>query len=301
MLDATVGGGAEAPAPNAPTTTLDAGLYDSYGDFTVNDDALNFHGVVSSPDVRVDVYATRQGGEPILIGQASPRGGASWNLHSEIPLADGRYTIQALPVEASTGVAGPLTTMAARLNVDNVGPRVAGVRLIPRLGRLVVTFRDFGGHRNAGSGLDLNTIGYSGSYAFAPLRAPWPINPPDPRWEATSVDTSSTWRRGPQRVVVTIGDGAPIPNGSYRLYMQSPGPALPTPPPYPYFVHIPYFAWGVRDQAGNPLDGGATSTIAQPDPNDFASGFVVLHGRAFRPRAAAPSNPGQSRPSPDLA
>jgi len=290
MLNATVDVGA---ADAAPTVTVDMGLYDrTSGGYVANDAGLYFHGVVSSPDVRVDVYATPRGGKPILIGQATPWSDISWNLQSDVPLADGLYTIQARAVDVSTGLAGALTPMAAKLNVDNVGPRVVGVRFVPRQGQVVVTLRDFGGDGNAGVGLDLNTVNYP-SYALAPPTSTEPHGTPDAQWQVTEIVASPASRRGPQRVVVTFNDGAPIPTGSYGFFMQSPGPQFPAAAGPPYFVHIPYYALGIRDQAGNPLDGNATSTITPDDSNDFATELTSLGGRGFqvKPRPVAPSRP----------
>lgn len=251
------------------------------GAYAVDDAKPFISGVASSPTARVFVYATPRRGAPILIGQTTPDSASSWGVTSNVPLADGLYTIQAQAVDDSTHTAGALTPMATKLIVDTVGPRVVGVQFVPRLGQIVVTYRDFGGDRNAGTGLDLSTVTYPLSYAFLPLTAPWTGGSSQPPWEATSAIPSPTWRDGPLRVVVTINDGAPIPTGSYRLIIRS--PLIPVTPslPYPYFVHIPYFVLGVTDGSGNPLNGGATSTIAAPDSNDFATGLTVLHGRGF--------------------
>lgn len=272
------------------------------GDLTGRVESLYFYGEVSSPDARVDVYATPRRGRSVLIGQASPFNGTSWYIGPDLPLADGLYTIQARAVEASTGLVGGTATLAEKVNVDNVGPRVVGVRLIPRQGRLVVSFRDFGGDRNAGTGLDVVTLQRPYSYGFAPLTSAPAVDPdsplwdaaPDPRWTATSVDVLPARARGVQRVVVTINDGAPIPDGVYRLYIRSRGPVFPI---IPYYIHLPYGVWGIDDGVGNPLNGGATSTITPPDSNDFATAFEVRQGRVPWPGSVAPLRPARAIPA----
>ncbi len=282
LLSVAAGVADVAAARRGPTVAVDEPYapYDSRG-FQVAGSSLYFQGPASSLDARVEVYAAPRRGAAILIGQTEVDADGYWRLGSDVTLADGLYAIRARAVDLATGLAGPFATMASKLDVDHVGPRIIDARIQPERGRITLVFRDFGGYRNVGAGLMRATVEYPPSFAFAPTSAPWP-GPTDPRWETTGVDVSPAGRDGVQRVVVTINDGAPIPDGSYRLYVQSPGPVYPEYGP-PYYVHVPFWALGVTDEAGNQLDGAATSTIPAPDSNDYAAAFVVSGGGASRP------------------
>lgn len=270
-------GAAETGGPTV-TVNLLGGDYLSRG-------SPYLYGEIGSVNVRVEVYATPRDGKPILIGQDVPWSSMTWQVVPTDTLPDGLYTIEARAVDLSTGVAGPLTPLPSKLAVDKVGPKVVGVRLFPRQGKLEVTYRDYGGDRNAGTGLGMASATYASNYAFSTLDDPGLVRTPDPRWKVTRVESTPPRLRGSLRLVLTIGDGAPIPDGSYRLYIQSPGPSFPVG--YPYLVNTtPYYAWGVTDAVGNWLDGEATRTIPAPSPRDYATAFVVRRGLAFRPRAA---------------
>lgn len=290
LLNATAdvgeAGAGSAVARSGVTVTVNV----PSGDYVVRSSRLYLYGTVSSPGVRVEVYATPRRGEAILIGQDVPWNGENWSIGPDVKIADGVYTIEARAVEIATGLVGEPTPLASKLTIDDVGPRILSARLLPRQGQIVVTFRDYGGDRDTGSGLDMLTATYPGSYAFDLLGAPWPGDPDDTRWDATSAELGPTRLRGPQRMVVTINHGAPIPDGDYRLYVQSPDPLPPDLPFEVYMaeIRVPYYVRGIRDEAGNPLAGGPTSTIAPPDSNDFAASLAARPGRGPRPGRVAP-------------
>lgn len=252
---------------------------------------LIIYGEVDSPGSRIDVYATPRRGKPILIGQDTPMlGSTAWAVYPNPTLADGAYTIHAQAVNIATGLAGELTQAPQKLNLDNVGPRIVGVRLMPRRGLIVLTFRDFGGNRNAGSGIDVGPATYPGAYDFKPLSGSEPAPADGLSLQTIRVDLSPVRPIGVQSAVVTINGGAPILDGSYRFSIRSPGPVFPSFEGYPP-IHIPGYVWGLRDVAGNPLEGGPGSTIAPADSNDLATAFVVRGGMAFRPRAVTQARP----------
>ena len=55
-------------------------------------------------------------------------------------------------------------------------------------GEVVVTYRDYGGADDAGTGLDFATVNYAFSYAFSRLRNPIRGYRGPARWTVTSVD-----------------------------------------------------------------------------------------------------------------
>lgn len=275
-----------------PTVSIGAGTLGADGTYPVSGN-LYFDGSVSSAEARVEVYVKARRGKPVLLGQGTHWTATSWYLFMDNPLPDGLYAIQARAVDVTTGVAGEFVQLPGKLNIDTAGPRVVGVQMHPRQGRIVVLFRELGGYRNVGSGFETASLTYPRAYTLAPASAPSTEGAYDPRWEVTAIETSPSTRRGVQRVVVTINGGTEIPAGRYRFSIRSPGPDYPATTP---FIHIPAYVWGVNDAAGNLLDGGATSTITPPDSNDFATVFEVRQGRASRPGPAGPSGPGPLRP-----
>lgn len=289
-LAADVGGAAMRQGRDSSADTLTvaierAGSYnydDASGGFLGNNALPFVTGVVSSLDARIDVYATSRRGKPILIAQTTPRSDLSWTVDSNIHLADGVYTIQARALDDSAGSSGAVASNPVKLTIDTVAPRVVGVQFQPSRGQVVVTFRDLGGDRNRGTGLNPSTVDFAPTYDI--------LTASSAQWEGESVATPPAQSRGPLRVTVTFNGGAPIPAGNYQFSIRSPGPEPLATYYYPYFVHIPSFVLGVRDLADNPLDGGADSTITAEDANDFATGFTVVDGRGFqtgvRPAAA---------------
>lgn len=291
MLSAMGGmGGGAIAARDLPTTTVGFGPYDPPGDYIYASKTRNlgFNGVASSPGVRVDVFAlTRpRGGRVIPLGSVEPRdgNGGVWQLLSDditTPLTDNRYWVRARAVDVATGAAGPFSETSVRVVVDNVPPRIVAARVVPSQGRVVMAIRDYGGYRNQGTGLDMTAAQYPYSYSLATAGEPWPTYAED--LDANRGEAREFGFRGLTRVVLTVNDGAPIPDGNYRLFARSPGPVFPDfqyRPGGP--IHgPPYYALGVVDKAGNALDGNATSTVTPPDSTDFAAGFIVSGGVAL--------------------
>jgi hypothetical protein len=130
---------------------------------------------------------------------------------------------------------------------------------------VVVSVRDAGGVADAGTGLDFGSVTDAASYAFSRQAGPMRIGPPPAPREVTSVVAAPPFRTAPQRVTVVIDGGRPIRRGGYLFTV---------------------LAGGVRDGAGNPLQGAFNGRFPTRGAGDFNARFGILHGRASRPRAA---------------
>ncbi len=224
---------------------------------------------VAEGGARIVAYATNEAGGSILIGQGVSGPAGYWRIQPDVPLPDGRYSIQIQAIDDASHVGSAVTTIATGLVVDTVGPRIVGVQLQPGRGQVVVTYQD------AGSGLDLDSVRNPASYSFSQQ----PSGPAP--WTVTSVVAAPPFRTAPQRATVVINGGRPIRGGSYLLTVRSAG--------------------GVRDRAGNPLQGGFDGRFPSRGAGDFNALLTVVQGRASRPRAAHPAFPGRFRPQAVLA
>ena len=200
----------------------------------------NFLGAASEPGAVVFLYATPQGGAPVLIGQATVASNGAWSITSNVALADAAYVIRAQAYDASGNDVSPLATIAANLVVDTIGPRIADARLAYFNGRAIVVMEDFGGVSNAGAGLVHATLVNPGNYQFSMLRLS-PRGPlVGPRWPVTAVQIQPGTSVGPQLATVQINNGRPIRPGRHLLDVS------------PATLDNPL---GVRDVAGNDLEG----------------------------------------------
>ncbi|AMV37980.1 Ig-like domain-containing protein [Planctomyces sp. SH-PL62] len=251
--------GSTAPAPALAgrlAASSDSGLSDS--DLVTNDVRPSFQGTSGVPGAWIDVYATPSGGQGMMIHIGSTVADASgrWSVASTATLADGAYTVQALSASTSSWANG-LATLAEPLTIDTVGPRVWGVSIIPLRGEVVAVVRDHGGQADAGVGLDLARLRDPASYTFATERgAPLPL-------ASVAVAPGSTNR---SQTVTLQPAGGRLRNGAYVLTLRSSaGQAV-----------------GIRDLAGNPLDGAFTGAFPSGGSNtgrDFRARLDLFNNR----------------------
>jgi hypothetical protein len=233
---------------------------------TANTPTPPVFGLASAAGARVEVYATPAGGEPFRIGSGTVNGGGSWFIIPDVPLADGRYAITAQAFDDATGRASALTTLNDSLVIDTVAPRVVDVRFVPMRGEVVVTFRDYGGADDVGTGLDFASLTRPYSYSFSRLANPVRGYRGPSRWTVTAVDGEEARVGEPQQVAVRINRGRPIRGGTYLFTARS--------------------SFEIRDRAGNALQGGFDGTFPTQGPGDFVAQLSSLHRQVFPPQPA---------------
>lgn len=221
------------------------------GDTIINDPKPFMAGQITAAEgaARIVAYATPDGGAPFVIGQSLSEGFGSWQIQPDVPLPDGRYTIQVQAFDDAKHLASAPTTLQTGLVIDTVGPRIVGVQFLPGQGRVVVSYRDYGGVDNAGTGV----VAPADTYGFSQLENPARGYHPPAQWTISRVADLHTRRKAPQRVSVQINRGRPIRGGSYLFTVQT--------------------TVGIHDGAGNLLQG------------DTAFRLSALHRRINRAQA----------------
>jgi hypothetical protein len=254
-----------SPLGFAVTGTLDpsSDLGASPTDRITNDNTPTFSGQ-TAPGAPVQVFAERVedqilGGiraaqAPISLGQTVADATGRWFLTSSVPLAEESY---AITVKASLpGVTVAATTSLGSLIVDTVGPRIQGVALQPRRGRITLTVQD------DRVGMDVSTVIAAGRYKVSRYLSPIPPRPlAVTAVEASAVATSGT----PQVVTLVLNGGRRIAHARLRLIAE-----------------------GLADLAGNLLDGEFAGNFPTGDGQPGGA-FVVrqdtARGRVSPPRA----------------
>ncbi len=214
----------------------------------------NFFGT-SEPFSQVSVFVQPvSGGPAVLVGQTEAGSTGAWTTSSDV-LADGRYTVTAMAIDANhettattqilpSATQGPLT-------IDTVGPTVTAVRFAPRRGQIDVTFAD-----NL-SGLDQASVSAASSYVLTRLRP----------------------RRLTFRVSV-LAETAPDPAGPVTVALSiNPARLLRTGIDI-FTILSGAGATGIRDAAGNALDGnfaGSFPSGNQISPGNFVAELDAVH------------------------
>ncbi len=248
-----------------------------------------FFGNVSKAGSLVYLFATPTGGSPVLIGQTTADSHGDWSVTLNSALADGGYMIQAQAYDASGRAISGLATVAANLVIDTVGPRIVDVVLDKAQGRAIVSFEDFGGVANAGTGLSGPTLQNIANYSFSWISSPWNRLRGVPTWLATSIVVTPGSSVGRLVATVQINDGRRIRGGHYLFQIRSANPSTPG---------------GVQDVAGNALDGAFTARIdALRNRIQIPPGVNPFVRRAGRPLPLANSavNPTSIRAPGRLA
>ncbi|WP_165250482.1 Ig-like domain-containing protein [Paludisphaera soli] len=252
--------GTAAPAPALAgrlAAASDSGVSDS--DRLTNVVRPTFQGTSATPGAWIAVYATPAGGTApqIYLGATVADAAGSWSVASIATLPDGAYTVQATSASTSTWANG-LANLADPLVIDTIGPRVWGVSLAALRGEVIAELRDFGGQADSGVGLDLNRLRDLASYGFAADRgATIPLT-------SVLVAPGSTNR---SQTVTLRPASARLRNGAYVLTVRS-SAGSPTA--------------GVRDLAGNPLDGAFAGTFPSGGANtgrDFRARLDLFNNR----------------------
>lgn len=234
---------------------FDSGVSNS--DAITNIRRPNFFGYASEPGAMVVLYATPWGGSPTWIGQAgSDATTGVWGITSSVDLPDGGYLIQAVAHDMSGQNVSERTTITSNLIIDTAAPRILEARLDPRRGLALLTFEDFGGPGDAGTGLVQSALVNPGNYRFSMARPPFARPRPGPRLEPTAAAVEPGTNAGPQRVTIQINNGRRLRPGRYLATVENlavsdiagnslegpvewrlaPGgrvPIRPTPPPRP--------------------------------------------------------------------
>ena len=192
-------------------------------------------------------------GLPVLVSQGIAGPNGLWSLTSNT-LADASYTIVGLAVATDgSRLATVLTSVDRPLVIDTAGPRVLGVQVDPRHGRVSIIYAD------ALSGLDPR-VGQALPNAYVFRRG---IARRLQSYSVTGVSSSiGRLPTDPITETITIDGGRRIgPGHRYLLRVESAR---------------------VTDRAGNPLDGAFTGTYPSgtgSSGSDFAVRLVIRGGR----------------------
>src|SRR5262249_55522119 len=131
----------------------------------------------SQPLSNVTLWATLlPSGAPFVIGQVEAGSDGSWNIRSDIALAEGHYTITATAVDqfAETPVTTPASpvVITSNLVVDTTGPVIAGMFFNRLNGQVDYIIKDPAlTDGSAPSGVWVNSLLDSSNYLFTKVHA----------------------------------------------------------------------------------------------------------------------------------
>ncbi len=228
----------------------------------------NFLGTTNQPGATIKLYATASGSTtPVLIGQGVSNASDAWSITANQDLADGAYLITAIATDSSGHTVSSTTTIVANLVIDNVGPKVTSVAFNRLQGQIVVTFQDYGGLNNAGTGLNLSSVIDANNYQLVTVH-----HPRVGRFRVDNITVSPGTTTGTQTATLTINGGHYIKGGWYFFTIYSLSPSDTS---------------GIRDIAGNALDGEFYGYF--PSGNNVNGGNFVAQLTAFHHTIFAPS------------
>ncbi len=224
----------------------------------------------SEPYSHVSLFATLAGGSATPIGQVQAGSDGAWNIVSDVPLADGSYTITATAVDqfgvTKTATTTPVT-IVSNLEIDTAGPKVTSLQFNRLNGQIVVTFQDFGGPNNAGVGLNLASIADANNYQLVTAH-----HPRVGRFRVNTITVSPGTFSGTQTATLSINGGHYIRGGWYDFTIFSLSPSNTS---------------GVRNIAGDALDGEFYGYF--PSGNNVPGGNFVAQLTAFHHKTFPPS------------
>jgi len=245
----------------------DTGESDSDG--VTSDATPTFSGVASEGGALVFLYASLNGAQPVLIGSTTADSSGAWSVTPAAALADGGYWVGVQAYDAERHSVSAITTVAASLVIDTVGPRLTDLTFDNYRGQVLATFRDYGGIGNDGVGLAQASLRDANNFRFAKLAA---AGRGAGRFLATSIDVTPGTRLGDQVAMVRFNGGAGIRGGRYLFTARSVTPGD---------------ASGIRDLAGNAFDGefyGYFASGNRVNGGDLVAGLDARHHTIFAPR-----------------
>ena len=159
-------------------------------------------------------------GTPFIIGQVEAGSDGSWNIKSDVPLADGHYTITATAVDqfGKTTTTTP-TVITSNLLIDTVGPVIDGMFFNRLNGQVDYIIKDpVDPDGSAPSGVWVNTLLDSSNYLLTKVHA----NKAYPgKWVVTDVTaTPDPTIPYAYDVAVTFNGGAIFKGGFYLFTIR---------------------------------------------------------------------------------
>ena len=180
----------------------------------------NFVGTTNQPDATISLYATATGSStPVLIGTGMSDASGAWSITLTLALANGGYTITAVAVDASGYTVSSTTAIVPSLDIDTVGPKVTSVSFNRFQGQIVVTYQDYGGANNAGSGLDEATVTDASNYQLVTVH-----HPRVGKYRVNVISDVPGTTSGTQTVTLSINGGHYIKGGWYFFTIYSASP-----------------------------------------------------------------------------
>lgn len=211
-------------------------------DGLTRDNRPHFLGL-AMPGTIVSVVATPiRGGPPIVLGAATPDTSGHWSITAPSPLPDGSYSVVATDSNGSATATNTFFSPDHPLVIDTVAPRLLGLSVNPRLGRLQLTLLD------DRSGLDPISLSNPSNYSLVRRSH-------RPQTFALTPSVSPSSQTPGARVVTLTSARERIGHGLRYVLSVASG--------------------GLQDRAGNPLDGEFSGTF--PTGNNIPGGPSLIH------------------------
>ena len=213
-------------------------------------------------------------GTPFIIGQVEAGSDGSWNIQSDIPLADGHYSITATAIDqfGETTVTLPPSpvVITSNLSIDTVGPVITGLMFNRLNGQVDFTIQDpVNPNGSAPSGVWVNTLLDSSNYLLTKVHPQ--KNFPGKYYVTNVTATPDPTLPFAYDVAVTFRAGETIRGGYYlmRIRDSSNGDS------------------SVQDLAENHLDGvfyGSFPSGNGINGSDFVAELQAYHDKVFAPQ-----------------
>jgi len=241
---------------------------------TTNVTQPNFTGK-SEPLSTVTLSATLlPSGTPFIIGQVEAGSDGSWSITSDVPLADGHYTITATAIDqfGETTVTNPASpvVITSNLLIDTTGPVIDGMFFNRLNGQVDYIIKDpVPASGGAPSGVWVNTLLDSSDYLLTKVHA-YKAYPG--KWVVTNVTaTPDPTIPFAYDVAVTFNGGAIIKGGFYLFTIRDSSNGNSS----------------VQDLAENHLDGvfyGSFPSGNGINGSDFVAELQAYHNKVFAPQ-----------------
>jgi hypothetical protein len=230
-------------------------------------------------------------GTPFIIGQVEAGSDGSWNIRSDVPLADGHYSITATAIDqfGQTVVTTPPSpvVITSNLLIDTTGPVIDGMFFNRLNGQVDYIIKNpVNPDGSAPAGVWVNTLLDSSNYLLTTVHG----NKSYPgKWTVTDVTaTPDPTIPYAYDVAVTFNSGAPIKGGYYLFTIRDSSDGNSS----------------VQDLAENHLDGeffGSFPSGNGINGSDFVAELEAVHGKVFAPQTiigtAFPGNGGDGGPA----